>query len=284
MGHVPTGIWLGCTLLAAACAGNSQAAADEQSSICRPATARIALSGLPEASGIALGRRTPQLLWSHNDSGEPLLLALDAAGAVKGKVRVTGATVEDWEDVAVGPCPGGSCLFIADIGDNNRARRSITVYSLPEPGAQDASTAHADALVATYPDGRHDAEALFVTATGELFIITKEDPAAVYRFPTARGAGSAQLEKVALLPLRDVTDADTSPDGRWVAVRTHNEVVFYRTRDLVSAQVADGISVDLRALKEPQGEGVTMDSNGMVYLVGEGGTGTFATLRCSLPR
>ena len=71
---------------------------------------RVRLQELPEASGLAASRRTPGLLWSHNDSGEPVVFALNATGAVKDRVRVTGAQVEDWEAIAVGSCPQGSCL------------------------------------------------------------------------------------------------------------------------------------------------------------------------------
>src|SRR5688572_31114856 len=84
------------------------------------------LNGLSEASGAALSRRTPGVIWSHNDSGQPLLHALDAAGQSRGRVRIPKATGEDWEDISVAACSGGSCLYVADIGDNNRARRSIT--------------------------------------------------------------------------------------------------------------------------------------------------------------
>jgi hypothetical protein len=41
--------------------------------------------------------------------------------------------VTDWEDVAAGPCPGGRCLYVADIGDNTASRPSVTVYRVPEP-------------------------------------------------------------------------------------------------------------------------------------------------------
>ena len=71
-----------------------------------------ALPELPEASGLATSRRVAGRLWAHNDSGEPMLFALNTRGAVTGKLRLSGAAVEDWEAMAVGPCPAGSCLYI----------------------------------------------------------------------------------------------------------------------------------------------------------------------------
>src|SRR5688500_4220476 len=148
-------------------------AAGQRGDLCTVAMKLTALPELPEASGVALSRRTPGLLWAHNDSSEPVLFALDTTGAVKGRVRVTGAEVSDWEDVSAGPCPQGSCLYIADIGDNNRARRRVRIYRVPEPRAEDRATQPADIFEAVYPDGAQDAEAAFITGADDLFVVTK---------------------------------------------------------------------------------------------------------------
>lgn len=254
--------------------------------VCAPAGRLSSLPTLPEASGVAPSRRSPGLLWSHNDSGEPMVFALDAAGVVKGRVRVAGAEVTDWEDISVGPCAQGSCLYIADIGDNNRARRQITVYTVPEPRPGDSVTGLAEPWAGTYPDGAHDAEGAFITPAGELFIVTKETAAtaALYRFPRPQGNAPARLQVAAKVPVARVTGADASPDGNWVVLRTNNELLFYRTRDLLAGARVEPQRFNLRALREPQGEGVAFGPEGVVYLVGEGGRGggTFATLQCRL--
>jgi hypothetical protein len=57
------------------------------------------LPEVPEASGLAVGRRDPSVLWTHNDSGsEPVLFALDSSGIVHGRVRVP-IGEHDWEDL-----------------------------------------------------------------------------------------------------------------------------------------------------------------------------------------
>ena len=104
---------------------------------CRPLGAVVKMNELAEASGIAASRRTPGTLWAINDSGDPVVYALDAKGAVTGRVRVTGAQVEDWEAIAAGPCKSGSCLYVGDIGDNNGTRKQITIYRVPEPAVGD---------------------------------------------------------------------------------------------------------------------------------------------------
>src|SRR5438093_6225022 len=179
-----------------AVAGQTEDSARES---CRVATSLTRLAGIREASGIAVSRRTPGVLWSVNDSGAPILYALNTSGAIIGRVRVMGAQVDDWEDVSVASCPAGSCVYIADIGDNNANRNRIAVYRVtePEPGAP--STEIAERFSASYPEGPQDAEALFVAPQGRLFIVTKGStgPISLYRFPADIQAGtSVVLERV----------------------------------------------------------------------------------------
>jgi hypothetical protein len=265
---------------------------------CRLAARPLALRELPEASGIAASRRNPGVLWSHNDSGEPVVFALDTLGRVRGRVRIVGAKVGDWEDVAVGPCPSGTCLYLADIGDNRASRRHITVYRVREPAVGDNVTASAEAFDATYPDGANDAEALFVTADrgGDVFVMTKGDtgPVVLYRYPRPLRSGSTvRLERVATLHARPknnerITGASASPDGNWVVLRTNDALMFFHTTDMTSGRFGDAQRFDLKQLREPQGEGVALLADGTVYLVGEGGgkgyAGSLAKVACALRR
>jgi hypothetical protein len=261
---------------------------------CRPEGRTVAVAELPEGSGVAASRRTPGVFWAHNDSGNPVILALDGNGALTGRVRLTGAKVEDWEDIAVGPCPQGTCVYVADVGDNSGDRDHITVYRAPEPGPGDAASAPVEVFQATYPDDAHDAEALFVTPQSEVFVITKGDPGpiALYRWPLQ--TGPTTLARIGVrLPEDNVrgrdrpTAADVSADGRWVVMRTTHYVAFYRTSDLISGRWHEASRVDVRGLGEPRGEGVAFAADGLV-LVGEGGgssrPGTFARLACTFPR
>src|SRR5687767_6962055 len=248
---------------------------------CRPDGVAVELRGLPEASGLAVSRRVPGRLWSHNDSGKPILFALDTRGAVTGRIAVTGAALEDWEAIAVAPCPAGSCLYLADIGDNDETRSRITIYRLPEPAGSEASIAVADVFHGTYPDGAHDAEAFLATPDGGLFIVTKGDGGAIrlYRFPAAlRSGASHQLERVGKSrgdgkPANSdrVTDGAVSPDGRWVALRTRHAVTFHRAADLIAGSWRQAGRAELAGTGEVQGEGVAIGGDGTVYLAGEGG-------------
>jgi hypothetical protein len=283
--------------LAGAALVNPQQGPVSTASSCRAVGEIVRLQGIPEASGIAASRRTPGSFWAHNDSGAPVIFAVDSDGTIKGRLRVTGASVDDWEDIAVAPCPQGSCLYIADIGDNGGTRRNITVYRVPEPAPGDSATAPVEAFHAAYPDGPHDAESLFVAGNADVFVITKGDPGpiALYRFPRRLASGTTlPLERVGEpIAGRNVdakdrpTAADVSPDGRWVAVRTTKFVSFYSAKDLIAGRWSEAFRADVSALGEPRGEGVTFAGDDSLILVGEAGglrgaSGTFARLACTL--
>jgi hypothetical protein len=262
---------------------------------CTAAGSLVRLPGLSEASGLAISRRTPGRLWTHNDSGQPVLVALDSRGAVAGHVRVAGARVEDWEAVAVGSCDAGSCVYIGDIGDNEAKRRRITVYQIPEPTHSSGTVTVSGVFHATYPDGAQDAESLFAAA-GKLYVVTKGEtgPAAVYGFPDKlQGGATVQLERVARISSKvdadsRLTDGSASPDGDWIVLRSRSELMFYRSAELLGGQARPAFTTPLASLKEPQGEGVALGADNSVFVAGEGGgkgqPGTFAHLTCALPK
>ena len=287
----------------------SAPAANGQGGSCKVATKGLPLAGVPEASGVAVSRRTAGLLWSHND-GAPTLFAVGADGAVKGSIRVAGAQGGDFEAVAVGSCPQGNCVYIGDIGDNGGKRKDVTIYRFAEPEAGARETSGTESVRATYPDGPRDAEAMFVLGNGVVYIVSKGEkgPVALYRLPQFRGGSSAQLTRVATVlssaagesrgkkgknekgngdkgknernddngnrgvaSSQKVTDASASPDGRWIALRTLKAITFYAASELTTGTVREAFRYDLSGLGEAQGEGISLGANGVVWLTSEGG-------------
>jgi hypothetical protein len=84
-----------------------------------------------------------------------------------------------------------------------------------------------------------------------------------------------------------ITDAESSPDGKWVAMRTNEELLLYRAAEVAAGHFETFWQLDLSPLDEAQGEGVAISNDGDVYLAGEGGghglPSTFAHLKCQLP-
>jgi len=188
----------------------------------------------------------------------------------------------DVEDLARGR---DGRLWLADIGDNARNRRTITLYVLPPQGRPAQYRL-------TYPDGPHDAEALVLDRQDRPYVITKEilGGSGVYR-PAAglSGAGLTQLERVATLRVPPsatpggpvgifgttlVTGAATSADGGVLAVRTYTDAYLYPVPgdDLVAALAAKPVRVPLPG--EPQGEAIAFEPDGTLLSASErAGTG-----------
>jgi hypothetical protein len=285
---------LGLVAFALASWSSTTFAAQNDTAQCRPTGPLVQVAGLAEGSGLAVSRRVPGRLWTHNDSGEAVLVALDSRGSVTGHVRLMGAAVEDWEAIAVGPCGTNSCLHVGDIGDNDARRKRISVYRLPEPDGTTGSVSVADVFHATYPDGPQDAEALLVGDDGRLHIVTKGETGAIaiYRFPAALTSGATvTLERVGAAgdgkvdAEARVTDGAVGPDGQWAVLRTKAALTFYRTSELFAGRWRAANHVDLTPLNEPQGEGVALGADNIVFLAGEGGgkgqPGSFARFSCA---
>lgn len=254
--------------------------------ICRDAQSPVNLPPeIAEASGAAASRAQPGIIWSHNDSGnDPLLFAVDAAGNLVSQIDLSEAGVanEDWEDIALGSCAGGDCLYVGDIGDNQADRGEIVIQRLPEPGPEAAAALEVESFRARYPDGPRDAEGLFILPPDRIFIVTKGGEAAigVYSYPAPLRSGeSVQLELVRTLsvgpvPLGDqVTGASASQNGEWVAIRTYTSLLVYRADQLLEGSDEPSIHVDLKPLSEAQGEGVALGPEGSVVLTSEGASG-----------
>jgi hypothetical protein len=280
-------------LLPLLCATEQRAFTDAAS--CRVETSAALPNRLRESSGVTRSGSTAGLFWTHNDSEKRArVYGLDAAGEVRATVLVTGADVHDWEDIARGRCPEGTCLYVGDIGDNAADRDYVTVYRFPEPHPTASASAAAVRFDARYPDGPRDAEALFVLPSGRLYVVSKGERRAigVYAFPeNPAPAVVTELQLVRRLSAGPVdrqarvTGAAAAPDGRYVALRSLAALAIYRTADLLEGG-APALTFDLRPLGEVQGEGVDLDADGTVVLTSEGGDDgapTLTILSCRVP-
>jgi hypothetical protein len=284
-------------LSAAGCAPGDVPGTAAAAATCQVVRSSIRLpEEVAETSGLAESRVRPGVFWTHNDSGgDPVLFAVNAAGQLLGTVRVAGAENKDWEDLAVGPCPAGSCIYIGDTGDNNGKRKDVEVYRVPEPAPTAAATAPAERFTLRYPQDSRDSEALFVLPDGALYLVTKgrRQPVELFRARAPLRAGATStLQRVSGLSttepgrINQVTGAAATPDGRRVAVRTYTGLYVFRTADLLSGDQPAAERVDLTPLDEAQGEAVEMRNDGTVFLTsespGKGDPAVMAQLSCSV--
>jgi hypothetical protein len=155
---------------------------------------------IAESSGLIPSRRGKGVYWTHNDSGPDVLYALQADGTALSEFKITDAEIEDWEDIAGTP----GRLYLADIGNNDRNRSTVSVYAINEP----KPTASREVPVVrrwtlNYPDEPFDAESLLILR-GNGYIISKElsgGEVSVYRFPLGR-KGNVTLQEQCRLAAR----------------------------------------------------------------------------------
>jgi hypothetical protein len=233
-------------------------------------TGRVVDPSLDEISGLVVGRRMAGVLWVEEDSGnEAAVYALKPTGEVVADVRVDGATNEDWEDLAWAK----GRLWIGDIGDNERDRSMLQVYSFREPDDRGVTRVHATVTRLRYEDGPHDAEAMFVDPRDErLYIIVKElsrARTAVYAVPLreVRSGNVGVLRVVTHIPFSSVTAADLGPAG--IAVRNYlTAAVFPWSDDRTVVSTLDGKSCPV-SLESSEAIAQTPDGAGL-YSIREG--------------
>jgi hypothetical protein len=223
---------------------------------------------LPELSGLAASHLHPGLLYAHNDSGDSArFFALTEQAHVNAEIHLTGATATDWEDISVGPCPSGWCVYIGDTGDNKVDRSNYVIYRVAEPAtlATDGSitTVSYQSFPFEYPNGEHhNAETLLVhPITGQVFIVIKESgiPATVYEMPLPLMADTKVTLTVAgslAIPPAEgvVTDGSFHPCGDRLLIRTTSATGLFGAKPVM-----------VPVAVEPQGEGITYALDGRRY-------------------
>jgi hypothetical protein len=257
-----------------------------------PAGGPMRNASILEASGLAASMIHPGVFYLQNDSGDSArFFATNPAGADLSEIAVKEATATDWEDIAVGPCPSGSCVYLADIGDNKQARKSYAVYRVPEPSelTQGVQLAAAEALPFVYPDGSHNAETLLVhPETGVITIVTKTgaSPSGIYEMPMPLTPGiTATLQKRGELLARGASPLFTGGDigARGVLLRTYSDVLFF---PLAKGQaVFEALQQNpcmAPAPVEAKGEAVGWLANGLGYAtISEGASASIHVVTCA---
>jgi len=238
----------------------------------------LASTDLVELSGLAASARHKGALYTHNDSGDRArFFALDARAALRATYELDGVTATDVEDVAVGPCPAGSCVFLGDVGDNGEVRAAVQIYRVSEPELADGRLAP-EVLTLTYPDGPHNAETLLVSPeSGDLVIVTKTPTgrSGVYTVPGRAVPGRAVLRKVGEVVVPPVgggliTGGSFHPCEKRVVLRTYTVMLEYRFTGGLET-LFEGPPRVIAAGREAQGEAVTYAADGRaLFTVGEG--------------
>ncbi len=254
-----------------------------------------------ETSGLAASRRSPDLLWTHDDSGAAATLyAVATNGALRGRLQISGEKPKDWEDIATAELDGTPWLVIGDVGDNDAKRKHVSLLFVPEPDP--AALAAAGQLAArpaftlkfTYEDGPRDCEAVAVDPVERaVYLVTKRTaPARLYRIalpsplaggtPVARFVGPVPhlpdpagnpgfFGKLAGPRLAWPTALDFAPDRSAALVLTYGQPLLFPRGPAESwAAALARPPVRLAPHRFPQAEGACFSADGRaVYVASE---------------
>ncbi len=247
----------------------------------------LACKAIRESSGVAVSRRVAGVFWTHNDSGDkPRAMAFNENGEDLGELTITGVRFRDCEDMCSYSLGQGDkqkhYLMFADVGDNGRRRKFVTLYIVEEP-AIDAAKRHQKVSAApvitinlTYTDGSHDCESVAVDAASrEILLVSKRGRKRfVYtmKLPPKSPVPVIQLESIAQLGIGQPTGMDISPDGRRAVLVTYTMAYEFQRRP--EQTWAQAFSAKPRVLAVParkQGEGICYGSDGKtLFLTSEG--------------
>lgn len=241
-----------------------------------------------ESSGIAASAHTSGVFYTHNDSGDSArFFRFQKNGKVDGEYALKGATAIDWEDMAQATVDGKSYLYLGDVGDNAEKRENITVYRVEEPTTTGKQTLEKfDTYTITYPDKPHNCETIFVTANGDIWIVTKNTGgnSIVFMLPKPKASGKYELMQIATLAIdtfgiggKQLTGGDVSPDGKYVVLRTYSAALEY-TVPQKFAEWPKSKPRPIRTALETQGEAICYSKDGQALLT----TSEFAPCPVSL--
>lgn len=225
-----------------------------------------------EASGLAASINRTNMLWTHNDSGDSATLFLiNHYGASVAQYSLKGATNRDWEDIATGPGPDDqkSYIYVGDIGDNRAQHEIKTIYRVEEPQSlSETEITDFDVINFKYPDGKRDAESLFVDPLSkDIYILSKrEAKIGVYVASYPQSTSEViTLEKLSSIPYQQTVAADISADGQEILLKTYYKVYYWKRNNRSISDTLSSPPISVKYQIEPQGEAIAWQRDGLGF-------------------
>ena len=194
---------------------------------------------LSESSGIEQFKNDTSL-WMINDSGNSNnLFKLSTQGKIQEIIEIIGVKNEDWEDLT---SDDESRLFIGEFGNNKNDRKDLAIYIVNTSAIID-SKVKPDIIEFYLEDQKDfppkkskrnfDIEAFFY-ANNHLYLLSKNRSSKfngktkLYKLVAKPGKQKAKLIGSYITCTNNnhcmVTGADLSPDGKQLAILTHDSV------------------------------------------------------------
>ncbi|MGA4669087.1 hypothetical protein ACPCG0_04680 [Propionibacteriaceae bacterium Y1923] len=169
----------------------------------------FAVTSQLELTGLAVDQDLG-IYWAVQGAASRNIIAVDSTGTVAGTMTLS----EPVTSVQALASRNG-VLYVADIGDPQANRETITVLRVGEPGYHQVTPLEWEF---TYEDGPHDAGAFGVSGRGNLYVITRGANPGIYRANTQPEVGvTSTLTRLADAPA-GVSDMTFLADGSTIAL------------------------------------------------------------------
>lgn len=275
---------LGCFCLLAGCSdltaenpGSEDLVAD---------VVNLAAPEISESSGLAASWRKADHFWTHNDSGDQArLFAFNTKGRLTRTVKFNRLQAKDWEDMASFVDGNVPRLLIADCGDNQRNRSSVTLYLMDEPAPDQEHSVdpqNLTTLSVVYPDGARDCEAVAVDPKRrKIVLVTKSflPAVGVYTIPLPPRREGDQVvrqqvtaKRIATLAIPMVTAMDLNQCSGDLWVASYFQAFCFSCKDR-EQKFSDQFSALPKSIELPrwrQIEAFAVDPSEQLWLTSEG--------------
>jgi hypothetical protein len=252
--------------------------------------ARISNPEINEISGAAISYNNPGTFWVHNDSGDTARIFLvDQTGNTLTQGNITGASANDWEDIASFQLNGKNYLIIADIGDNASSRTQYSLYIIEEPNYSSSGTNLSSYPILrrinfTYDTGAQNCESMAVDVeSGKILLVSKTSYGGslkiryVHELPLSVSSGTVNLVAQKIQEFGTIAEATTGMDisnnGRYAVIHTVLDGNFEFTRN-TGETWATAFAKEPRRIGIPEERGyeaICYGNNGIdFYLMKEG--------------
>ncbi len=236
---------------------------------------------IKEASGLTLTNGVN--LWTHNDGGIPVLFSLDTLGNLTKTLQLNHPN-SGWEDLTQDKKGN---VYIGGFGNNKNERQNLKIYKIPNPDTITSKVYNGEIIEYRYGDQKSfpphpseknfDMDAFFAWGDS-LFLFTKNRTipfsgyTKVYMLPQDPGQFTVMPSDSLFLgagPMLDkwVTSADISPDGRTVALLSHQ--CIWLIRNFKGKKLSTGHIYRINLNHFSHKAGVCFATNTRFYIVDE---------------
>ncbi len=237
----------------------------------KPVMSTISPGFIDEASGITASLSHPGHLWVQQDGGNPAeIVLINEKGLIKKRLLLKTAYNRDWEDLSsgAGPIKDSNYLYIAETGDNSQSHYSYSIFRFKEPHPGTDTIFQFEKINFRYPDGSHDAEAIFVSKQADIYIITKRDSVSkIYKLPYPQNtATTVTAIAVGKLAFTKVTGAAYSGADNEILIKTYNNIYYWKlSENELPEMVLSRKPTELGYEAEPQGEAICFHANNLGF-------------------